>query len=115
MLPLLTLGLLVFQLDRVNLASALTGGFAKYIKITQDVVTRVNDAAYYPTDVVILIALVAFGLAVVGVQLAVYRIFNRRFEGAKSAGSTLTALQTSRQNLKRGRVKSFGRRVPYVL
>jgi MFS family permease len=34
-LPLLALGLFVFQLDRMNLASALTGGFAKDIKITQ--------------------------------------------------------------------------------
>ena len=34
-LPLLVLGLFVFQLDRMNLASALTGGFAKDTKISQ--------------------------------------------------------------------------------
>ncbi|KAG7143725.1 putative transporter like protein [Verticillium longisporum] len=37
-LPLLFLGLLVFQLDRMNLASALTDGFAVDIAVTQETI-----------------------------------------------------------------------------
>ena len=46
MLPLLTLGLFVFQLDRMNLASALTGGFLEDIKITQATVNMGNQLMF---------------------------------------------------------------------
>lgn len=46
MLPLLFLGLLVFQLDRMNLASALTGGFAKDIGISQNTVNLGNQLMF---------------------------------------------------------------------
>lgn len=46
MLPLLCLGLLVFQLDRMNLASALTGGFAKDIKINQSTINLGNQLMF---------------------------------------------------------------------
>lgn len=42
MLPLLTLGLLVFQLDRMNIASALTGGLKEDIQINQSTVNVGN-------------------------------------------------------------------------
>ncbi|KAK1766601.1 major facilitator superfamily domain-containing protein [Phialemonium atrogriseum] len=45
-LPLLFLGLLVFQLDRMNLASALTGGFAKDIKVSQDTINLGNQLMF---------------------------------------------------------------------
>lgn len=45
-LPLLFLGLLVFQLDRMNLASALTGGFAKDIDISQNTVNLGNQLMF---------------------------------------------------------------------
>ncbi|KAI0147162.1 inner membrane transporter yfaV [Xylariaceae sp. FL1272] len=45
-LPLLYLGLLVFQLDRMNLASALTGGFAKDIGITQTTINLGNQLMF---------------------------------------------------------------------
>ncbi|KAK7541026.1 inner membrane transporter yfaV [Phyllosticta citribraziliensis] len=45
-LPLLYLGLLVFQLDRMNLASALTGGFAKDIKVNQDTINLGNQLMF---------------------------------------------------------------------
>lgn len=35
-IPLLTLGLTVFQLDRMNLSSALTGGFQRDVHTTQE-------------------------------------------------------------------------------
>jgi MFS family permease len=45
-LPLLLLGLLVFQLDRMNLASALTGGFAQDININQNTVNLGNQMMF---------------------------------------------------------------------
>lgn len=43
---LLFLGLLVFQLDRMNLASALTGGFAKDINVKQDSINLGNQLMF---------------------------------------------------------------------
>ncbi|OLN81966.1 putative transporter YIL166C-like protein 11 [Colletotrichum chlorophyti] len=45
-LPLLYLGLLVFQLDRMNLASALTGGFATDIGVNQDTINLGNQLMF---------------------------------------------------------------------
>jgi MFS family permease len=45
-LPLLFLGLLVFQLDRMNLASALTGGFRENINIDQSTVNLGNQIMF---------------------------------------------------------------------
>ncbi len=45
-LPLLFLGLLVFQLDRMNLASALTAGFATDIGINQATVNLGNQLMF---------------------------------------------------------------------
>lgn len=45
-LALLFLGLLVFQLDRMNIASALTGGFAKDIHVTQSTVNAGNQLMF---------------------------------------------------------------------
>ncbi|KAF2112708.1 major facilitator superfamily domain-containing protein [Lophiotrema nucula] len=45
-LPLLFLGLLVFQLDRMNLASALTGGFAKDIHANQNTISLGNQLMF---------------------------------------------------------------------
>uniref|UniRef100_A0A8H7NJ78 Major facilitator superfamily (MFS) profile domain-containing protein n=1 Tax=Bionectria ochroleuca TaxID=29856 RepID=A0A8H7NJ78_BIOOC len=45
-LLLLFLGLLVFQLDRMNLASALTGGFATDIKVSQDAINLGNQLMF---------------------------------------------------------------------
>ncbi|CAI6323188.1 unnamed protein product [Periconia digitata] len=45
-LPLLFLGLLVFQLDRMNLASALTDGFAKQIEVNQNTINLGNQLMF---------------------------------------------------------------------
>ncbi|KAE9366609.1 MFS general substrate transporter [Stipitochalara longipes BDJ] len=45
-LPLLFLGLLVFQLDRMNLASALTAGFAKNIHVNQSTINLGNQLMF---------------------------------------------------------------------
>lgn len=45
-LPLLFLGLLVFQLDRMNIASAITGGLLKDIKINQATVNLGNQLMF---------------------------------------------------------------------
>ena len=45
-LPLLFLGLLVFQLDRMNLASALTGGFRQDIGINQNTINLGNQMMF---------------------------------------------------------------------
>ena len=45
-LPLLFLGLLVFQLDRMNLASALTAGFATNVHINQATVNLGNQLMF---------------------------------------------------------------------
>jgi MFS family permease len=45
-LPLLILGLLVFQLDRMNLASALTGGFREDINIDQSTINLGNQVMF---------------------------------------------------------------------
>ena len=45
-LPLLFLGLLVFQLDRMNIASALTGGFAADINISQSTINLGNQLMF---------------------------------------------------------------------
>jgi len=45
-LPLLFLGLFVFQLDRMNIASALTGGFATDIKVTQATINLGNQLMF---------------------------------------------------------------------
>ncbi len=45
-LPLLFLGLLTFQLDRMNLGSALTNGFATDIKVTQDTINLGNQLMF---------------------------------------------------------------------
>lgn len=45
-LPLLFLGLLVFQLDRMNLASALTDGFAKQIGVNQNTINLGNQLMF---------------------------------------------------------------------
>jgi hypothetical protein len=45
-LPLLFLGLLVFQLDRMNLASALTGGFREAINIDQSTINLGNQIMF---------------------------------------------------------------------
>lgn len=50
-LPLLFLGLLVFQLDRMNLASALTGGLRKDIAIDQSTVNLGNQMMFLGTVV----------------------------------------------------------------
>ncbi|KAI8287424.1 hypothetical protein K4K60_012519 [Colletotrichum sp. SAR11_57] len=50
-LPLLVLGLLMFQLDRMNLASALTAGFAKDIDVSQDTVNLGNQLMFMGTVV----------------------------------------------------------------
>lgn len=50
-LPLLFLGLLVFQLDRMNLASALTGGLRQDIAIDQSTVNLGNQMMYLGTVV----------------------------------------------------------------
>lgn len=46
MLPLLFLGLLVFQLDRMNIASAITGGMLKDISINQATVNLGNQLMF---------------------------------------------------------------------
>ncbi|KAF2449217.1 alternative sulfate transporter-like protein [Karstenula rhodostoma CBS 690.94] len=46
LLPLLFLGLLVFQLDRMNLASALTDGFAKQIGVNQNTINLGNQLMF---------------------------------------------------------------------
>ncbi|RYO85986.1 hypothetical protein DL762_004958 [Monosporascus cannonballus] len=48
-LPLLLLGFLVFQLDRMNLASALTGGFATDVGISHDTVNLGNQLMFLGT------------------------------------------------------------------
>lgn len=45
---------------------------------------RAKDAPFYKIGVVIMIAMVAFGLVVVGLQMAVYALFNRRLECEES-------------------------------
>ncbi|KAL2785083.1 major facilitator superfamily domain-containing protein [Aspergillus keveii] len=45
-LPLLCFGMIMFQLDRMNLASALTGGFTTDIGITQDTVNLGNQLMF---------------------------------------------------------------------
>lgn len=45
-LPLLFLGLFAFQLDRMNLASALTGGFGTDINISQATVNLGNQLMF---------------------------------------------------------------------
>lgn len=45
-LPLLFLGLTVFQLDRMNLASALTGGFMKAIHVNQSTINVGNQLMF---------------------------------------------------------------------
>ncbi|KAG7286293.1 hypothetical protein NEMBOFW57_008601 [Staphylotrichum longicolle] len=45
-LPLLFLGLLVFQLDRMNIASALTGGFAKDINVDLNTINLGNQLMF---------------------------------------------------------------------
>ncbi|KAF1952537.1 MFS general substrate transporter [Byssothecium circinans] len=45
-LPLLFLGLLVFQLDRMNLASALTDNFAKNINVSQNTINLGNQLMF---------------------------------------------------------------------
>ncbi|KAL3462217.1 major facilitator superfamily domain-containing protein [Aspergillus heterothallicus] len=45
-LPLLTFGMIMFQLDRMNLASALTGGFTTDIGITQNTVNLGNQLMF---------------------------------------------------------------------
>lgn len=45
-LPLLFLGLLVFQLDRMNLASALTAGFATDIGVNQATINLGNQLMF---------------------------------------------------------------------
>lgn len=45
-LPLLFLGLFVFQLDRMNLASALTGGFATDINVQQSTINLGNQLMF---------------------------------------------------------------------
>lgn len=45
-LPLLFLGLFVFQLDRMNLASALTAGFATDVGINQATVNLGNQLMF---------------------------------------------------------------------
>jgi hypothetical protein len=48
-LPLLCVGFLVFQFDRMNLASALTDGFADYIGIDQDTINLGNQLLFLGT------------------------------------------------------------------
>ncbi|KAI3541126.1 major facilitator superfamily transporter [Colletotrichum filicis] len=50
-LPLLVLGLLMFQLDRMNLASALTAGFARDINVSQDTINLGNQLMFMGTVV----------------------------------------------------------------
>ncbi|KAL2856534.1 major facilitator superfamily domain-containing protein [Aspergillus pseudoustus] len=45
-LPLLTFGMIMFQLDRMNLASALTGGFTQDIGITQNTINLGNQLMF---------------------------------------------------------------------
>lgn len=45
-LPLLFLGLLIFQLDRMNLASALTDGFARNIRVNQNTINLGNQLMF---------------------------------------------------------------------
>lgn len=46
MLVLLLLGLTVFQLDRMNIGSALTGNFAKDISVTQNTINLGNQLMF---------------------------------------------------------------------
>lgn len=46
MLPLLFLGLFAFQLDRMNIASALTGGFATDINVSQATINLGNQLMF---------------------------------------------------------------------
>ncbi|KAH8905732.1 inner membrane transporter yfaV [Coniochaeta sp. PMI_546] len=48
-LPLLCVGFLVFQFDRMNLASALTDGFADYIGINQSTINLGNNLLFLGT------------------------------------------------------------------
>lgn len=50
-LPLLFLGLLVFQLDRMNLASALTAGYRETLEIDQSTINLGNQMMYLGTVV----------------------------------------------------------------
>jgi hypothetical protein len=45
-LPLLFLGLLVFSLDRMNIGSALTGGFAKSVHVNQNTINLGNQLMF---------------------------------------------------------------------
>ncbi|KAL4917231.1 major facilitator superfamily domain-containing protein [Aspergillus aurantiobrunneus] len=45
-LPLLTFGMIMFQLDRMNVASALTGGFANDIGVTQNTINLGNQLMF---------------------------------------------------------------------
>ncbi|KAF9893539.1 hypothetical protein FE257_010851 [Aspergillus nanangensis] len=45
-LPMLCLGLIVFQLDRMNVASALTGGFAQDISVDQNTINLGNQMMF---------------------------------------------------------------------
>ncbi|KAI0128685.1 inner membrane transporter yfaV [Xylariales sp. AK1849] len=45
-MPILFLGMLVFQLDRINLASALTSGFAKDTNVDQDTINLGNQIMF---------------------------------------------------------------------
>lgn len=73
---LLFLGLLVFQLDRMNLASALTGGFAQDIGVDQDTVNLSNQLLYMgivvleiPCNVALQRVSVPIRLLIIGVRL----------------------------------------------
>lgn len=46
MLPLFFLGLFAFQLDRMNIASALTGGFATDINVSQATINLGNQLMF---------------------------------------------------------------------
>lgn len=50
-LPLLYLGFFTFQLDRMNIASALTGGFASDINVSQSTINLGNQLMYMGTVV----------------------------------------------------------------
>ncbi|KAL5342850.1 hypothetical protein BJX70DRAFT_394292 [Aspergillus crustosus] len=48
-LPLLCFGMILFQLDRMNVASALTGGFAADVGVTQDTI-NLGKPTHVPRD-----------------------------------------------------------------
>lgn len=58
-----------------------------------------DKAKYYPNGVVIMIAMVAFGLVMVGMQLEIYKRFNARLPEVKGEGEKLD-VETGEEEMK---------------